>query len=397
MNQNKKKTEFRMNPYKPVLIFLAGFILSAAGCSEKQNTVKAVVETVLEYGMVLQPERLVSGNTENRTVSLHDSDGKSLPALPEPGEYILDVYLDDQKIGESRLLVKDTIAPHFLKSADTVDLPPDAAVMDSELIRSEFTASDLSGVTLLTDDSHVKYGETGIYDAEIICKDGFGNESRKTFQVQIGDHSISKAGDDSDSASEEESDQKSEKDSERSESNPADGFGTVVDGILIVNKKHPISSDYNPGNDPTALAALNALLDDMQNAGFDMSRDFSGFRDYSYQASLYNSYVSRDGSAAADTYSARPGYSEHQTGLTFDVKHSDGSLVTRTPEAEWLKNHAADYGFIIRYPYGKESITGYSPEPWHLRYVGKKAASEIMSRNLTLEEYLGVEGGDYSN
>ena len=114
----------------------------------------------------------------------------------------------------------------------------------------------------------------------------------------------------------------------------------------------------------------------------------SGYRSYAYQASLYNSYVAQDGQALADTYSARPGHSEHQSGLAFDIGALDNGY-GNTPDGRWLHAHCADYGFIIRYPAGKESMTGYQYEPWHVRYVGKEIASQIMAQGITLEEYLG--------
>ena len=115
----------------------------------------------------------------------------------------------------------------------------------------------------------------------------------------------------------------------------------------------------------------------------------SGFRSYSTQKVLYNSYVQTDGVEAADTYSARPGHSEHQTGLAFDVGNIDYGYGD-TDAGRWLNDHAHEYGFIIRYLKGKESITGYVYEPWHIRYVGLNVASEIHTRGITLEEYLGV-------
>src|SRR5699024_623564 len=93
----------------------------------------------------------------------------------------------------------------------------------------------------------------------------------------------------------------------------------------------------------------------------------SGYRSYSYQAQLYDSYVARDGQAAADRYSARPGHSEHQSGLAMDVGAIDNNY-GQTPAGQWLNAHCAEYGFILRYPQGKESITGYMYEPWHIRY-----------------------------
>ena len=163
---------------------------------------------------------------------------------------------------------------------------------------------------------------------------------------------------------------------------------------IIVNKKHALPSTYAPGEDPTAGQQVRALIHRMQELGYPISDSYSGYRSYDYQTEVYNNYVDREGQAAADTYSARPGYSEHQTGLAFDVIGTNGDLVTEEKAAQWLLDHAADYGFVVRYLKGKEKETGYMAEEWHLRYVGKEA-KEIAASGLSLEEYYGFEGGDY--
>lgn len=166
------------------------------------------------------------------------------------------------------------------------------------------------------------------------------------------------------------------------------------DEIVIANKHYPLSKDYNPGENPTAKAELLKLIAAMQEAGFPISDHYSGFRSYETQTQLYQDYVNKDGKAEADRYSARPGYSEHQTGLAFDLIGTDGDLVTEEKAAQWLLDHAADYGFVVRYLKGKEQETGYMAEEWHLRYVGKEA-KDIAASGLSLEEYYGFEGGDY--
>ena len=166
------------------------------------------------------------------------------------------------------------------------------------------------------------------------------------------------------------------------------------DEIIVANKHYPLSKDYNPGENPTAKAELVKLIKAMQEAGFPISDHCSGFRSYATQTKLYQDYVNQDGKEAADRYSARPGYSEHQTGLAFDVIGTNGDLVTEEKAAQWLLDHAADYGFVVRYLKGKEKETGYMSEEWHLRYVGKEA-KEIAESGLSLEEYYGFEGGDY--
>ena len=167
------------------------------------------------------------------------------------------------------------------------------------------------------------------------------------------------------------------------------------DDIIIVNKKHGLSKDYNPGENPTAKAAFVRLRDDMINQGLNVGRSYSGFRSYDYQKTLYDNYVSRDGQAAADRYSARPGYSEHQTGLVFDLTDKSGKLLEDSRASQWLKDNAHNYGFIVRFQAGKEASTGYMAEAWHIRYVGKEA-KDIHDSGLSLEEYFGIEGGDYA-
>lgn len=171
---------------------------------------------------------------------------------------------------------------------------------------------------------------------------------------------------------------------------------TYIDGVLIANKRYGLPSTYNPGESPEARAALDQMLAAAKQAGFELTA-FSGFRSYEYQSSLYNRYVERDGQAEADRSSARPGYSEHQTGLSFDigeVGREDLWLKAEFGETEagkWLINNAHLYGFILRYPQGKEHITGYMYESWHFRHLGVELATKVKAANVTLEEYLGID------
>ena len=115
----------------------------------------------------------------------------------------------------------------------------------------------------------------------------------------------------------------------------------------------------------------------------------SGFRSYSSQVQIYNNFVNSYGQSSADTFSARPGHSEHQSGLCFDLNSIDDSFAY-TPESAWVNQNAHKYGFIIRYPKGKDSITGYQYEPWHIRYLGVDLATSVYNSGLCLEEYLGI-------
>lgn len=130
----------------------------------------------------------------------------------------------------------------------------------------------------------------------------------------------------------------------------------------------------------------------------------SGYRSYNFQANLYGRYVSQQGQAAADTQSARAGYSEHQTGLAADLGGVTNpacnveACFADTPEGKWMAAHAYRYGFNIRYPAGKTAVTGYTYEPWHLRYVGEKLAAEMQRQGIqTLEEFFGLPAApDYN-
>ena len=164
---------------------------------------------------------------------------------------------------------------------------------------------------------------------------------------------------------------------------------TYIDGVLIANKSYSLPESYNPnGLTDECLEAFGRMQKAAASRGLSIYIS-SGFRSYSSQKSIYNRYVNRDGRAAADTYSARPGHSEHQTGLSIDLNTITQSF-GNTAEGKWVAAHCHEYGFILRYPKGKSHITGYCFEPWHFRYVGVDTATKIMNSGLCLEEYYGI-------
>ncbi len=168
-----------------------------------------------------------------------------------------------------------------------------------------------------------------------------------------------------------------------------DGQGlTYVNGILIINKTYSLPRSYHPGTDSAALRAFEAMREAAAQEGISLEI-VSGFRSYSTQEYLYYSYVEQDGVMKADTYSARPGHSEHQTGLAFDINDASDAFVG-TPEALWLAAHCCEYGFIVRYPEGKQALTGFKYEPWHIRYLGIPLAEEVTESGLCLEEFLNI-------
>jgi len=176
---------------------------------------------------------------------------------------------------------------------------------------------------------------------------------------------------------------------------------------VVVNKKHKLPQDYVPALKsvsggqmrPEAIGALTRLLNDAETMGLSI-KIVSSYRSFNTQVSTYNKWVQQSGQTAADTFSARPGHSEHQTGLAVDLGNSNDLCSLETcfgdsAAGKWLAVYAVDYGFIIRYEKGKDSITGYQYEPWHLRYVGESVAAAVAASGKTLDEYYGVEAGGY--
>ncbi len=191
-----------------------------------------------------------------------------------------------------------------------------------------------------------------------------------------------------------------------------DGYVNIAEadtsaGILIlVNKDHKLPEGYRPDDlvpieEAYNRGAMNLLRKEAASAFANMCRraakdsitlwNRSAYRSDTVQQELFENAVMRRGLKSAEQFSARPGHSEHQTGLTIDINNVHYSF-GNTPEAAWLKEHAHRFGYIERYPQGKENITGYQYEPWHYRYVGKKAATYIYQHKITLEEYHEIIG-----
>ena len=172
---------------------------------------------------------------------------------------------------------------------------------------------------------------------------------------------------------------------------------------ILVNKYNYLPNDYIPNNlveinnnyDYTGKLLVKEALDNYNDMKSDLEsnnlklRVISSYRTDQYQLELYNKYKEKDGEEIADTYSARPGYSEHQTGLCIDVDNTKVYYeeFENTEEFKWMQENSYKYGFILRYPKDKEDITGYKYESWHYRYVGKEIAKYIHDNNISFEEY----------
>ena len=170
---------------------------------------------------------------------------------------------------------------------------------------------------------------------------------------------------------------------------------TYINDILIVNHEYGLPDDYSPGVEPEVTEAYTELINDAAAQGFDLVI-VSGFRSYQDQEAVYDDFVSRLGVKEAELLTLAPGHSEHQSGLAVDIGSVESATIAaipfgETPDYEWMKDVAHEYGFIVRYQEGKEDITGLDYEPWHIRYVGVEAATEIYEEGLVLEEYLDID------
>lgn len=184
----------------------------------------------------------------------------------------------------------------------------------------------------------------------------------------------------------------------------------VDDSIwVIVNKKNPLNKNYQPTDlvdaskkilviNPKETKLRLSTFNELQKLLNAASREkiklqmISGFRSFELQNLIYQSNIAKDGQEQADVTSARPGFSEHQTGLAVDISAENRKCMLKpcfgnTKEAKWLAENAPNFGFIVRYPKNKTAITGYEYEPWHIRYVGKELAKELSRNNQTMEEF----------
>ncbi|MCD8830035.1 M15 family metallopeptidase [Staphylococcus gallinarum] len=170
---------------------------------------------------------------------------------------------------------------------------------------------------------------------------------------------------------------------------------TRVNGHVIVNKRYSLPPNYKPKENKHARHQLDKLLENAQKDNMDLNY-VSGYRSYNEQKKVVAAYEKKDGKMTAEQYTAKPGHSEHQTGLAFDVGthrpmkdfHKD---FQNSKEAHWLERHVAEYGFIIRYPKGQSKQTGYAYEAWHIRYVGKTLAKIITDEHTNLEHYYEIQ------
>lgn len=359
-----------------ILITLYYFLIYKKGINYKEKlTIEAgdLVPDITDYVSKEDQER-VSDKIIWQNIDIIDD------KVYKTGEYDGIIKYKDEEL-KIKLIVKDTKSPII------------TGVQDFEMIAYEEEPDLLKNITA-SDNSNeeIKVEITGEYDSEkagtydlyYYAKDSNNNETKLPFKIVVKENknvSLSKT---------------------KKGYTIKNYYGiTYINDTIIVNKTYSLPSNFAPNNLVTINGyikvvdyvrdAFNELKSDATSLGLNIYAS-SGYRSYSDQNYIYNNYVKMDGQSNADTYSARAGYSEHQTGLAIDLNTVDSSF-DGTNESNWLKDNCYKYGFIIRYPKGKDNITGYIYEPWHIRYVGKDLANKLYNNGewLTLEEYYGID------
>ena len=296
------------------------------------------------------------------------------------GEYKGTIEFNNEVLNV-KLIIKDTTPPNI------------EGYKDIEMIAYEEKPDLIGGITV-TDNSgenievilngEYDFEEAGEYTLSYCAKDSSNNETIKNFKLIVKENINVKI-------------------SKTTKGNKIKNYYgiTYIDDVIVVNKTYNLPSNFAPNNLSTINGyikivdyvkdAFNELTSDSKSLGLNIYAS-SGYRSYGDQKYIYNNYVRLDGEVSADTYSARAGHSEHQTGLAIDVNTVNASF-NNTDESNWLKDNCYKYGFIIRYPEGKENITGYMYEPWHIRYVGKDLAAILYNNGswITMEEYFGID------
>ncbi|MBQ6135126.1 MAG: D-alanyl-D-alanine carboxypeptidase family protein [Bacilli bacterium] len=306
--------------------------------------------------------------------------------------------VDTSKVGEQKITIKIKNAFRKIqkitytlkvvdKEAPVITFNPSLKIEEGQTIDllSGVSATDNSSEEIpVTVEGEYDTNTPNTYELTYVAKDSSGNETKEKFQLEVTKKPVVVNRDNYVEPN------RTFTTSNGHKGEVKNGI-TYIDGIMIANKTYPLPSTYNPGDlTSVTVNAFDEMRAGAASAGYNIYV-VSGFRSYNYQKNLYNRYVSQDGKQEADTYSARPGHSEHQTGLAFDLNQVDRNF-GNTPEGKWLSQNAYKYGFILRYPEGKTNETGYIYEAWHFRYVGKDLAAKLYNNGdwITLETYFGI-------
>lgn len=371
-----------------IIILIISSILIFLNYQEMEVTIKEKIEvplnskltnldniTNLKNGQIITDEKTIDTSKigeQKVNISIKNKLGKV-----KEYHYIVNVY-DDEK--PSIIFSKELT----IEEGQNIDLLKDVKVEDNS--QEKITPSV---------EGNYDINEPGKYQLYYVAKDSSDNEAKEEFTLIVKEKKKETTSNDTISNPQE---TKTFTTSKGFKGVIKDGI-TYIDGYLIVNKTYSLPSSYGTSLTSTTKNAFNKMQAAAKLDGINIYIA-SGFRSYRTQNRLYNNYVARDGKAKADTYSARPGHSEHQSGLAFDICSHDldgqnaciNSNFDNTDQAKWLAQNAYKYGFILRYPKGKTNETGYKYESWHFRYVGTDLSTKLYNNGdwLTMENYFGI-------
>lgn len=371
-----------------IIILIISSILIFLNYQEMEVTIKEKIEvplnskltnldniTNLKNGQIITDEKTIDTSKigeQKINISIKNKLGKV-----KEYHYTVNVY-DDEK--PSIIFSKELT----IEEGQNIDLLKDVKVEDNS--QEKITPSV---------EGNYDINEPGKYQLYYVAKDSSDNEAKEEFTLIVKEKKKESSQNDSLSNPQE---TKTFTTSKGFKGVIKDGI-TYIDGYLIVNKTYSLPSSYGTSLTSTTKNAFNKMQAAAKLDGINIYIA-SGFRSYQTQNRLYNNYVARDGKAKADTYSARPGHSEHQSGLAFDICSHDldgqnaciNSNFDNTDQAKWLAQNAYKYGFILRYPKGRTNETGYKYESWHFRYVGTDLSTKLYNNGdwLTMENYFGI-------
>ena len=385
---------------KKVLIVLI-CVLLLVGCGKKDEETKKEDKSTFSAEVTVRDREVEIGTKIDNLDAVKVEKGKLISKKED---------LDTSKIGVQNIKVtvedENGNKKDYEYTVTVIDKKKPTITYSKKLTTTQGTKINLLNGVSVKDDSmeelkvnvegEYDFNKVGTYTLYYVAEDSSGNKAREEFTLTVKEKPAPAPTPSNTANNVCEPVQDGTFTTSNGHSGVTKNGITYIDGVMIANKTYSLPSSYGPGGlTGETNAAANEMFAAAKAAGYNMWAQ-SGFRSYDTQKRLYNNYVSQRGKSAADTFSARPGHSEHQTGLAFDVcatgKACINSGFDNTPEAKWLSENAYKYGFVLRYPSGKTNETGYKYESWHFRYVGVELATKLYNGGnwITLENYFGI-------
>lgn len=370
----KRKKKFKKNIYLIFILVIIIIILLLSFKKDKYN-IKLIDNLNIEVNSTITNLDLIKDTSNCNIISEEEKIDTS-----KLGKKDINILIKDKNNKEHNYPISINIVDTTIPSIEYKDYLTTTLGKKIDLLENVSVTDNSNEDIDVSIEGDYSFDKVGTYKLYYVAKDSSGNICKKEFTLEVEDSNMVDNNTD-----------------DIIEFTTSKGFSgitkngvTYIDGVLVVNKTYSLPDDYGNGLTSTTTNAFYKMqaASKLENLNIYLS---SGFRSYSTQDRIYNNYVARDGKEAADTYSARPGYSEHQSGLAFDVNQINDTF-NDSAEAKWLANNCYKYGFILRYPKGKEDITGYKYESWHFRYVGVDLATKLYNNGnwITLEEYFGI-------